>query len=268
MAWRAIVRVLRSPLSSVTALALPAVCAVCSDPLSDVARLPVCPSCWNDLPSQLTSLCSCCGEDLGVWDYGEGPEGGILCRQCRLAPPSFEEAMAYGLYQGTMRSLLHLLKYEGLEPVAQRLGDLLASRVLAISELPQRMLVVPVPLFGARRKERGFNQAELLARAAVRAMRRMRPDWEGEFAPGVLARRESSGPEPASAPAQLARRFFCFGPHPGKGTRSAVGRRYLHDGGYGSGLLPGSEAGRCRQSVGWRRWRGRSGDRSRHSGRR
>ena len=54
------------------------------------------------------------------------------------------------------------------------------------------MLVVPVPLFKARRKARGFNQAELLARAATRAMRSFRPDWEGEFAPGVLARQRAT----------------------------------------------------------------------------
>jgi len=139
-----------------------------------------------------------------VWDYGEGPEDGILCRQCRLAPPSFEEA-AYGLYQGTMRSLLHLLKYEGLEPVAQRLGDLLASRVLTISELPQRMLVVPVPLFGARRKERGVNQAELRARVAVRTMRRMRRDWEGHLAPGVLGRQRATESQAGLSPHQRRR---------------------------------------------------------------
>jgi ComF family protein len=156
-----------------------------------------------------------------VWDYGEGPEGGILCRQCWLAPPPFEEAVAYGLYQGTMRSLLHLLKYEGLEPVAQRLGDLLAIRVLTISELPQRMLVVPVPLFGARRKERGVNQAELRARVAVRTMRRMRRDWEGHLAPGVLGRQRATESQAGLSPHQRRRNlrgaFFVSDPTRVKG---------------------------------------------------
>ena len=221
MAWRAIVRVLRSPLSSVTSVISPGNCAVCGDSLSDLARTPVCPSCWNDLPSQVNSLCSRCGEDLGVSDYGETPEGGILCRQCRLAPPPFEEAVAYGLYQSTMRSLLHLLKYEGIEPVAKRLGELLASRIEAISELPQRILVAPVPLFRSRRRERGFNQAELLARAVVRAMRRMRSDWEGEFAPGVLARQRATESQAGLSPNQRRRNlrgaFFVSDPTRVKG---------------------------------------------------
>ena len=54
------------------------------------------------------------------------------------------------------------------------------------------MLVVPVPLFKARQSERGFNQSELLAAGVVRAMRQLRPEWEGELAPGVLARQRAT----------------------------------------------------------------------------
>jgi ComF family protein len=194
----------------------PADCRICGSPLTDLTRLPVCPSCWTDLPSQVASLCSRCGEDLGVSDYGETPDGGVLCRHCRLTPPPFEEAVAYGVYQGMLRSLLHLLKYEGLEPVAEHLGVLIAARITAVSGLPQRMLVVPVPLFNTRRRERGFNQAELLARAVVRAMRRMRPDWQGEFAPGVLARQRATESQAGLSPHQRRRNlrgaFFVLDP--------------------------------------------------------
>jgi ComF family protein len=91
-----------------------------------------------------------------------------------------------------MRSLLHLLKYEGWEPVARKLGALIAAQVASIPGLPQSMLVVPVPLFKVRRRERGFNQAEVLARTAMRVMKNLRPEWEGEFAPGVLARQRAT----------------------------------------------------------------------------
>src|ERR1700739_4049426 len=110
MAWRAVVRVLRSPLDSITSVVVPGDCRICKTPLSRLTRLPVCVSCWSDLPSQSTSLCSRCGEDLTVADFGERPTEGILCRPCRVAPPKFEMAVAHGLYQGVMRSLLHLLK--------------------------------------------------------------------------------------------------------------------------------------------------------------
>ena len=117
-----------------------------------------------------------------------------------------------------MRSLLHLLKYEGLEPIAQRLGELIAHRVSAISEIPKKMLVVPVPLFKGRRRERGFNQAELLTRGVVRAMRRMRPDWVGEFAPGVLARQRATESQAGLSPHQRRRnlRGAFFVPDPSR----------------------------------------------------
>jgi ComF family protein len=97
------------------------------------------------------------------------------------------------LYTGTLRSLLHLLKYDGLEPVATKSGALLAAQVAAMEGLPAKMLVVPVPLYAGRRRERGFNQAELLARAVCSAMRRLRPDWRAELAPrGMLVRQRAT----------------------------------------------------------------------------
>jgi ComF family protein len=109
-----------------------------------------------------------------------------------MAPPEFERAVAHGLYTGTMRSLLHLLKYDGLEPIATRLGALLAAQVAAIDGPPERMLVVPVPLYEGKRRERGFNQSELLARGMCEAMRRLRPTWQGELAPRVMIRQRAT----------------------------------------------------------------------------
>ena len=105
----------------------------------------------------------------------------------------FERAVAHGLYTGTLRSLLHLLKYDGLEPVAAKLGALLAGQVAAIADLPEKMLVVPVPLYKTKRRQRGFNQSELLARAVCDAMRRLRPEWKGELAPpGMMLRKRAT----------------------------------------------------------------------------
>lgn len=190
-AWRAVVRVLRSTGDSLASVLFPADCRICGDPLAAFSRVPVCQSCWNDLPEQSGPLCSRCGESLGVSDFGGGSED--ICRPCRMVAPPFERAVAHGLYTGTLRTLLHLLKYDGLEPVAGKLGALLAEQVAAIPDLPANMLLVPVPLYKAKRRERGFNQSELLARAVRDAMRRLRPEWEGELAPpGMLLRRRET----------------------------------------------------------------------------
>ena len=80
--------------------------------------------------------------------------------------------MSFGEYESGLRGLVHLLKYESVVPVASVLGGMLAS---VIEELlpacgDSLALVVPVPLHKSKRRDRGFNQAELIARAAVKRL--------------------------------------------------------------------------------------------------
>lgn len=189
-AWRAVARVLRSPVDSLGCALFPAPCRLCGESLLRLSRVPVCDSCWKQLPEQNETLCGACGEALGIQDFGTGNE--LHCRICRASAPPFERAVAHGLYQDNLRTLLHLLKYEGMEPVAGPLGRLLARQVLAIENLPQKLLVVPVPLFRAKQRQRGFNQAEVLVRETVKALRRARPEWGLRVAAGVLERRRAT----------------------------------------------------------------------------
>ncbi len=91
------------------------------------------------------------------------------------APP-YMGASAYGSYDTQLRDLIHLLKYDKVLPAARVLGDKLAvtisnmqgqMREQTLFEGP-RLLLVPVPLHSSKARERGFNQAELIARAALK----------------------------------------------------------------------------------------------------
>ena len=120
--------------------------------------------------------------------YLESPEDSC-CRVCRMAPPPFQKAVAHGVYEGTLRSLIHALKYERTTTVADALGMQLADAISTIApEAPQRMLVVPVPLHRSKRHSRGFNQSELLAKAALRSLRRTHREWKLEIGTGTLMR--------------------------------------------------------------------------------
>jgi ComF family protein len=92
------------------------------------------------------------------------------CVHCRDEEPAFDRALSFGEYKGPLRGLIHLLKYEGVTPVAEALGRMLAQTVCDL--LPgcgeTKVLLVPVPLHQDRRRTRGFNQAELIARAVAR----------------------------------------------------------------------------------------------------
>ena len=89
---------------------------------------------------------------------------------CRRVDHTFHRALAYGSYDGGLRGLIHLLKYDRMQPVASVLGRALGSTLRALeSSLQQHsVLVIPVPLFRGKRRQRGFNQAELIAREALK----------------------------------------------------------------------------------------------------
>lgn len=201
-AWRAVVRVLRSTasgtLNSITSVVFPADCRICNLPLSGFSFLPVCNSCWNNLPQQLGSLCTRCGESL----QGEPPSDEAVCRVCRATEPPFDKAVAHGIYAGELRAFVHLLKYDGMEPIARRLGILIADQVLTIPDLSTNLTVIPVPLFARKRRQRGFNQSELLARSVRGAIRRRRPEMQIKLVAGALTRQRATESQAGLSPHQ------------------------------------------------------------------
>ncbi len=174
---------------------------MCDTPLAHLTRAPVCRTCWDDLPPQKGTLCLQCGEALGAHLFAgeDRAPGDWLCRPCRVVPPAFERAAAHGVYGGTMRALLHLLKYNGMEPVARPLGALMAAQVAALPGVPSEFTVVPVPLWAGKRKQRGFNQSELLARSLAREGRRY--GLKLRMAPAMLERRRSTEVQAGLSPA-------------------------------------------------------------------
>jgi ComF family protein len=87
------------------------------------------------------------------------------CTLCSHGLRAFEAAYCFGAYEGVLRELIHLYKYAGIESLARPLGDLL-MRALPLDL--QFDAVAPVPLHWRRRWQRGYNQAELLARSLAR----------------------------------------------------------------------------------------------------
>ncbi len=78
---------------------------------------------------------------------------------------AFQTARSFGLYEGNLRRLIHLLKYDKMTPLARPLAQRLAVVVPRLGPLE---LIVPVPLHRWRRWGRGFNQSALLAKELSR----------------------------------------------------------------------------------------------------
>ncbi len=84
---------------------------------------------------------------------------------CRAGLRGFDAAYSFGAYEGVLRQLIHLYKYRKIPTLARPLSALLA-RALPREEAFDA--IVPVPLHWRRRLQRGFNQADLLARGLSR----------------------------------------------------------------------------------------------------
>jgi len=153
---------------------IPAPCAACGDLLDHPSRGPVCEGCWRSILPLTPPLCDVCGDPLCTW---RTPVDGIArCVRCRRARRAVDRARAIGAYDGSLRAIVHALKYDGRRCLAWPLADLMQQRGGDI--LSGVEVAIPVPLHWSRRKQRGFNQSADLARhigvPVVHALRRVR----------------------------------------------------------------------------------------------
>jgi ComF family protein len=159
-------------------LFFPDECRICDRALTQITRVPVCAECLES-PAPLESeyFCTSCNTPFA---NGFPLDDRGLCAACRSGLRGFDRAASFGFYEGNLRALIHLYKYSGMRPLARPLAGFL-ERAIPIDDGFDA--VVAVPLHWRRKLDRGFNQAELLARhiaakrrlPLVNALRRERP---------------------------------------------------------------------------------------------
>lgn len=174
---------------------MPSDCRVCGAAMAALARVRVCEACVARVGPQTGAeqdvLCTRCGDAMGMESARFAAAMGVSeCTMCRMAPPQFDRAVAFSNYEDEMRKMLHLLKFDGMRGIAEHvLGDGMAIAVRGLREsAANELVVVPVPLFAGREKARGFNQARLLAEAAVKRLRRLEPEWTLRLSSRALER--------------------------------------------------------------------------------
>jgi ComF family protein len=149
-------------------LLFPAVCPLCAARLGVGRRDPLCGPCWASFSLVAPPLCATCGVPVPT-------DAIVRCADCRAETPPFDYARAAASYGGAVREAVHALKFGGRRSLARPLGDLIVAHC-APSIAPEAF--VPVPLARARERERGFNQAALLAeRLGERLHVRVRTRW-------------------------------------------------------------------------------------------
>ena len=165
----------RAGLTALVDLLLPPFCAVCDAPLREGRRDPLCGVCWLKVERVTPPLCGVCGLELGRYLTSPTPTVAAAhvarCGPCRTRPPAFTYARSAARYDDVLREALHAFKFGGRRALAAPLADLIAETGLAALPVAAPDLLIPVPLFPARERARGFNQAALLARRVGRAWR-------------------------------------------------------------------------------------------------
>lgn len=136
--------------------------------LADFVFPPVCLGCDADIESGL--VCTVCNDQLLTGRLGICPKcgrplhrGTASCGRCGL-PTSVERVRVLGPFAPPLSGLVRSLKYRNKTALVRLLGRALCGLVESDPELGRADVVCPVPLHRARRRERGYNQAELLAR--------------------------------------------------------------------------------------------------------
>ena len=170
---------LRHTLNAILAAIIAPPCAVCGRVLDTPLEGAVCGSCWD----------------------------AIVPRSSGFALGTIATARAMGPYESTLRDVVHALKYDKRRSIAVRLAAMMATEGRDI--LTGADLVVPVPLHRQRHRERGFNQAEELARHLPvpmhRALKRVKATRPQIDLPAKQRRDNVHG--------AFALRRFLIGPH-------------------------------------------------------
>ncbi len=144
-------------LKSIKELFFPPVCLVCRAGLVKIQDLHLCPTCSADVTLITPPLCTCCGM---VFNSKAGDNH--FCSTCLKSPYFFSKARAILPYSDKAAKLIHSFKYNGSTSQFSTFKVLWLRSGLK-DDLFSPDLIIPVPLHIDRLRERGFNQALLLA---------------------------------------------------------------------------------------------------------
>jgi ComF family protein len=148
-------------------LLLPCACVVCGRLNDRADRGLACARCWNRVVALPAPRCERCGH----------PVGPRRCTWCDLLPAYVRCGRSVcWIDRGSGAAIVYELKYGGWHALAAPMAVSMARLQWPDDVVRERTALVPVPLAGARERERGFNQSSRLAHELARHWRA--PVWE------------------------------------------------------------------------------------------
>lgn len=157
---------LKSPINMLLDLVYPSglYCCCCGKIIDDSRRYSLCDACLREFKWANGRLCKHCGKPLSEKNPSD------VCFNCREYSHYFRRGYCCVAYGSIERKLIYELKYSGATYIAAKLAEIMYDKLVAV--LPSLAMeydcIIPVPLYGGKQKERGFNQAALIARELSR----------------------------------------------------------------------------------------------------
>ena len=149
----------------------PAGCHICERLLTAATRIPICNDCLGSFRPITGTFCEKCGRPV---ERAEAPDLEMLvCPTCvndEWGGYAFDRVRSWAVYEGALVRAIVLLKFENIDPLGALFARLLEEVVADGGAAFQADVVVPVPLHRQRERERGYNQAALIAKPLAKRL--------------------------------------------------------------------------------------------------
>lgn len=136
-------------------LLYPARCPVCHEIVKGKGR--ICPACKKKLRYIKEPKCKKCGKEI------EKPEQ-EYCRDCQRFKHSFDRGAAVFAYDPVMRRSISMFKYHNRREYAKYYAEEMYQHCERFIKFCRPDVIIPVPVHRLKKRQRGFNQAELVAK--------------------------------------------------------------------------------------------------------
>jgi predicted amidophosphoribosyltransferase len=136
-------------------------CAACGNYIDGTRPYALCDVCVREIAWHTGATCAVCGKALAPHRRGG------VCRDCREWGRSFDAGISCCAYTGRARDLVRAMKYKDSAWIAAKLADVMYDRWRQLAQADPSV-VIPVPMTEAKRRTRGYDQAEVIARRLAR----------------------------------------------------------------------------------------------------
>ncbi len=142
----------------------PAQCRGCEKFIGLESIPYLCDACWHDIQLLQPPCCDICGVPLYSDKHPHSSSQANTCDECARKPPRYGKLRTIAFYQGTLRQAIHLFKFEKRTALAKPLIQLMTANLPTDCRIEDYDVIIPIPIHKNRLRERGFNQATLLAK--------------------------------------------------------------------------------------------------------